>query len=382
MNHIFKTLWRQRQKYLLLLLGLAIGALTVTAVSVISTLAQSLLNDELDAMGLNGLIVTSSNACITDTHLQSLENQSYIAHRTPLCYAYGKAAVGEKAANSLLWGMNDSAYQTVSLQLLHGRRLSDPDKGSHLCMVDKSLAISLYGRENIVGRELTVTVSGMAVQLTVIGVVDTGGSLTSMLMGNELPSFLYLPMDLLQLYTGKQGYDQLMLRLDDSLSPEEACLQVASLVYSEKGENKVQNMEQSKETISGILDLFSYVLFVFGCICFLTCALFAMTLMVRNVREQTAEIGIKKALGATDLQICAEYLAQAAVLSLLGSLIGALTAAGLSILGMRLLSLSVPFTVKSFLLPSLPGCLFGMVCGILPAYQAAKIHPGSAISQL
>ncbi len=380
MANILKTLWRQRRKYVLLLCGIAIGALTVTAVSIISQIGQSLLEEELDSMGLNGLIVTGTG--ITESHLQSIAAKSYITHQTPLCYSYGKAGIGEQIADTLIWGMDERAYETVSITLLHGRKLCDSDKGSPVCMVDKSLALQTYGRENIIGRSLKVQLSGMSISLKVIGVVDTGGSLTSMLMGNELPSFLYLPMDLLRLYTGKQGYDQLMLRLDENISADQAAIEVTSLVGGSTSANKVQNMEQSKDTLAGILNLFSYVLLAFGGICFFTCTLFSLTLMTSNVKEQTEEIGIKKALGATDFRICTEYLIQSALLSLLGSLLGCMAVLLLSLCAANLLGLTLSLSAESFLLPALPGCVVGTVCGLFPARKAAKIHPGKAISQL
>ncbi len=381
MIYTLKVLWRQRRKYISLLLCIAIGAFTVTAVSVAADISQTLLDRELDAMGLNGLIVTG-NASITAEQLQKVSAQSCISHYTPLCYSYGKVALADKQAPALVWGIEESVYDTVSLSLLHGRKLSDADAGSHLCMADKSLALAIYGRENIVGRCFTVLISGMSVEVTVAGVVDTGGNLTSMLMGNELPGFLYLPMDIVKLYTGKKGYDQLMLTLADQAQAQTAATQIAASLDSANTGSKVQNMEQTKQTLSGILDLFAAVLSAFGGICLLTGALFSITLMTRNVKEQTAQIGIKKALGASDFSICLEYLTQSAVLSVAGTVLGVLLTALIACFGGKLFLPGLQLSIESFVLPALPGSLLGMLCGIYPACRAAKLRPGKALSKL
>ena len=71
-----------------------------------------------------------------------------------------------------------------------------------------------------------------------------------------------------------------------------------------------------------------------------------MTIMLVSVNERTREIGIKKAIGATRKRILAEFLMEAAVISLIGSLSGLVLGGGLMFLVSRLLGWPVPLPAR------------------------------------
>ena len=232
MQQIFLCIWRQRKRFFLLLCSMLIGTVTVCSVAAVSAFGNILIDRELDAMGMDGLIVTSANASITPDAVKQIENMDHITQTTPLCYRYCSVTVGDISQKVLLWGMDDRAYESVSIELLHGRKITDADAGSLCGMVDAAFAVENFGRENIVGKVLTVPIGKIPVQMTVVGVVHTGGGLTGQLMGSTIPSFLYLPMTTVQSYLGKSGYNQLMLSLDDGILPADASRQVASCFAS------------------------------------------------------------------------------------------------------------------------------------------------------
>lgn len=382
MNELFKVLWRQRRKYFLLLGSIAIGAVTICTVSAISDIGTKLMDKELDSMGLNGLIVTSSNAQIEESAVQTIESQSFVNHQTPLCYEYCNVDINGEEQKILLWGMDERAYNTVTVTLLHGRLLNSADAGTDYGMVDATFARKLYSRENIIGKKITVTLSGMPVTFEVVGVVDTGGSLTGQLMGNVVPCFLYLSMETMRMYTGKDGYNQLMIDISDSITASEAAERVASCFSPSVQNVQVQNMSDSRDQLSGVLNIFSAVLTALGSISFITSGISTMTVMLQNVREQTKEIGIKKALGASNARICLEYLSQSALLSFFGNLIGCLLTAAIILSGCALLGLGSDISLNVFWLPAVPGTVIGIIFGIYPAMKAAKCHPAQAIAEL
>lgn len=382
MPEIFLQLWRQRKKYLLLLCSIAIGAVTVCAISLISEIGQQMMDQELDAMGLNGLIVTSTKAVIDKQDAAVIQKQSFVSHQTPLTYEYCTADIHGNLQKVMLWGIDDSVYDTVAIKLLHGRLLNHADSGSAYGMVDAAFAKLLYGRENIVGKEITLRTGSLPITFTVVGVVDTGGGLAGQLMGSTIPCFLYLPMQTLQMYKGENGYNQLLITLNDQISASDAVKQVVSCFTNTTESVEIENMSDRRDQLSGILDIFTMVLSALGVVSLLTSGLSMMTVMLQNVREQTPQIGIKKALGATNAAIGAEYLTQAIILSVVGTLLGCLVSAGLLLLGCTLLHLHPQLTVSHFLLPAIPGMLVGIVFGFYPARKAACCRPAEAIQSL
>ena len=382
MTEMLAGIWRQRKRFFLLLCSMLIGTVTVCSVAAVSGFGNILIDRELDAMGMDGLIVTSAAAAISDEAVTKLDAQSYIEKSTPLCYRYCSVTVGEQSQKVLLWGIDDRVYDTVSIELLHGRRITDADAGSLCGMVDAAFAAQNYGRENIIGKVITVPIGKIPVQMTVVGVVHTGGGMTGQLMGGTIPSFLYLPMETLQSYLGKSGYNHLMLTLNDSISAADASAKVTECFASVKNSIEVQNMTDSRTQFSGVLELFSTILYLFGFISLITTGISMMTVMLQNIREQTPQIGIKKALGASDLQIGIEYLLQSVLLSVFGTACGVLlTAIAAAVIG-RLLSLDAMLPFASLLLPAIPGMLCSVLFGVYPAIKAARCIPAQAISKL
>ncbi len=380
MLSIIKSIWRQKSRYLLLLCSVAVGALTVCTVSAISDIGTKLMDEELDAMGLNGLIVTSPKASITESDLQRIAAEDFVTVETPLNYEYCAVNIHGETEKCLVWGVDSRVYDSVTITLLYGRLLQTGDSGLN-CMVDASFAKEHYGRENILGKKISLTLNGRNVSPTVVGVVDTGKSLTGQLMGSVVPCFLYLPMDTLRLYTRDSGYNQLMLTLDGTVQAELAAERVSACLAS-TDTAEVQNMAGSREQLGGILSIFTAVLTALGSVSFLTSGISMMTVMLQNVREQTPQIGVKKAVGASSGMICMEYLLLSLFLSLFGSMIGSGITAAAVLLGIKLLALDVSVNPAIFLLPALPGVLTGSLFGLYPALKAAKCHPADAIAKL
>ncbi len=104
-----------------------------------------------------------------------------------------------------------------------------------------------------------------------------------------------------------------------------------------------------------------------------------MNVMLVSVTERIHEIGIRKAVGATNRQILTQFMTEAAVLSLFGSLIGAFVALCTCVLLHLFTSLTPQYDWRVAGLASVAACLFGMMFGSLPALKAARKDPIQAL---
>ena len=104
-----------------------------------------------------------------------------------------------------------------------------------------------------------------------------------------------------------------------------------------------------------------------------------MTVMLSSVSERTREIGIKKAIGATRGRIMGEFLAEAVVLSLIGSLIGIAFGCLAAWGGGAILGVTVPISLNTLLGLILFTVFTGAVFGVYPAFKAAQLRPVDAL---
>ncbi len=130
-------------------------------------------------------------------------------------------------------------------------------------------------------------------------------------------------------------------------------------------------------TINQIFNILNSVLVAIGSISLLVGGIGIMNIMYASVTERTKEVGIRRAIGATEKDILVQFLVEAVLLSALGGLLGLFMATLIVIfvrpffpISINLLSVAVTLTVSSAI---------GIFFGVFPARRAAKLPPIEAI---
>ncbi|MBQ5672305.1 MAG: FtsX-like permease family protein, partial [Oscillospiraceae bacterium] len=101
--------------------------------------------------------------------------------------------------------------------------------------------------------------------------------------------------------------------------------------------------------------------------------------MLVSVTERTAEIGLKKAIGAKKKQILLQFLTESAVLTALGGIIGVITGIIMAQLISRMMQIPVSISAPAAIIAVVFSTLIGVVFGMLPAVQAANLNPIDAL---
>ncbi len=192
-----KMLFRQKTRTLLTLFGIAVGVASVILINNISQCGQQALTDEIDELGMGGLSVMQKNtaAPLANKELHTLQTLSYVDYAMPLMFEATDVYIHEDKSPVYLWGIDKTAKDVINLQLVQGRFFNTGDVSSYArtCLMDQKLAIDHYGTDQVVGKNITLNSGGLRQSYRIIGVVKTGSGLLENMMGDYIPTFLYVP---------------------------------------------------------------------------------------------------------------------------------------------------------------------------------------------
>jgi putative ABC transport system permease protein len=142
----------------------------------------------------------------------------------------------------------------------------------------------------------------------------------------------------------------------------------------------VTTQEELLSTFTQISDLMTYLLAGIAGISLLVGGIGVMNIMLVSVAERTREIGLRKALGATDRDVLSQFLSEAVFLALIGGLLGVALGVGVATV-LPIISSNLPTAVTwaSVGLAFGVSALIGVVFGVLPAYRSARLAPVEAL---
>ena len=347
------------------------------------------VNREINGLGIGALTI-STNSLTTDRvtlgeeHLSFLQSQSQVTEAVPILTKKAKVEMRGLFADGMVWGIDAGAKQIFHLDLKYGRlfRKEDILSAQKTCLVDETMALAFYHRENIVGKKIKISLDGYYETFEIIGVVSSGGNLLQNFIGEYVPSFVYIPYSSMQKTLGQKGFDQIALKVTEETDIEVFTEQIVRQLDEKEGEDgifRAQNIAQQKEKLNRIMQLVSQILSIIASISMVVAGLGIMTVMLAAVSERTKEIGIKKSIGATKVDIVREFLIESLTLSLLGSLAGAAMGLGIAWLGCQVIKNDFLFESGSVLFTILFAVANGLVFGVYPSCKAANLKPVDAL---
>lgn len=378
---------RCRTRSLLTMAGIAIGVLSVVLISTVGAVGTQQVNSTLVTMGVDTLLVQTADntvgVTLTDDSAQVVRGTAGVVDVMPLMASMTEAKMIGKRLDTYVWGVDRKADRLISLEAKHGRLITAADTSarSMVCVIDEAFALQTYGRSNIVGKSVTLFLGGKYHEFEIIGIANTGLSGLQSMLTNIMPGFMYIPISTMQQLSGRSTYDRLAVKIDsvDNSSVITAVRDALDTHIGGSDSFTVNNLLSQKKQLDDILVIVTTSLSLVAGISLVVSGISVMTTMMMSVGERTHEIGIKKSIGASNIDICLEFLTESILLTLIGSTAGII--GGLVISWAGCLILGVPFTVSwmSLLLSSCAAAVIGAVFGAYPAYKAATMKPVDAL---
>ncbi len=378
-----RNIFRKFNRTLLTMLGIIIGVASVVIISCISTCGAMAVNDELDSLGLSGINISVSEdkqLPLTNNELELIENMKFVESATPVMAYNSTFSAAGKSGENITWGIDENAWETVSLKVLYGRFFDKNDiaAASKICLVDKAFSNGNFNTDNIVGRKIKLSINGATDEFKVVGVLKTGSGLLQNALSGYVPSFVYIPYTTAGEITGFDSYNQIITKVSGGAEIEKLSEQITNALNDLHGVNsgyRANNMAKQRDVLTNILDIVTLVLTAIGAISLVVAGLSIMTVMLVSVSERKREIGIKKSIGASKGLIICEFLTEAFLISAIGALIGAALGLGISYFGISAMNMKMTIDWNAVIFALVFSVLSGVVFGVYPSFKAARLKP-------
>jgi putative ABC transport system permease protein len=378
---------------MLTMLGIVIGVSAVIAVVALGRGAQKAVNDRISSLGTTLLTVNPGQARQAGvfsfdvrTRLSMSDAQALVDRGVDIL-----AVQPEMASNLQIQYLNRNAGTSVvgtssnypevrKYEVALGRFFTNSEDLSRQRVAVLGPAVvenlGLQSPEAILGE--TIRIRG--IQFTVIGILKSKGQASSF---NNPDDQILIP-----LYTARYrviGQDRLRSisvlapseeRIPDTMADIQKILRREHKLRPDRPDDfQIRNQSDFLETLGQTTQVFSMLLAGIAAVSLLVGGIGIMNIMLVSVTERTREIGIRKALGATKINILFQFLIEAIVLCLVGGAIGIGVGAGGAMAFTKFLGWSTQVAPASIGLAFGFSALVGVVFGVYPARRAAGLDP-------
>jgi ABC-type antimicrobial peptide transport system permease subunit len=316
---------------------------------------------------------------LTQSDLKTIQNSDHVRLAAPLAVVPGEVKAGNrKLDQSLVIATNSSLPEAINRSIPYGDFFSDKDENANVAVIGRHVAQTLF--DDYVPLGQTFTFRGYT--FIVRGMFDDFKT-TPLSPSSNFNDAIFIPSKVAQKITGNSTQMYTILVKPDKPQNTDAAIQSieSKLLKAHGGQEdfSVLDQKQNLEASSGVLSLVTTMIAAIAAISLLVGGVGIMNIMLASVTERTHEIGVRKAVGATNRQILNQFVLESAVLSVLGGVIGVL----ISVAGVLLLrvytNLKPVISWEAIVVATGASLIIGIVFGVAPAVKAARKDPIEAL---
>lgn len=392
-----KQLLANKVRTFLSVLGVLIGVASVVTMLAIGKGAQKAIESQLSSLGANILMLRSGamrgaggvSAEAGATAMLYPEDGIAIRSKFPDVVeaapnVQGRAQVAwkNKNWNSQLMGVTPEYEELRSFKPEVGRFFTEDEnsKRSRVAVIGATVYRELFDGKNALGETIKINKNNFLV----IGVLPEKGASGWRDQDDQILVPLQTAMRRL---LGKNTVDAIDLQVSESADMSALEMEIKDFINirhripesQREDAFQVRNMADIQQAISQSGETMSTLLTVIAAVSLLVGGIGIMNIMLVSVTERTKEIGLRKAIGATRMDILLQFLVESVVVGVVGGVAGIVTGVGLALFLNAFAGWITSISPMSIVISFLFSLFIGLIFGVYPARSASRLHPIEAL---
>jgi putative ABC transport system permease protein len=396
LKYTFKTLSRNQLRSLLTALGVIIGVWSVILLVSIGNGLKVYIEQQFEVLGTNLLWVMPgsylneegeirasadwgavSGAEFKEEQVGDLQKIQGIKSVIPSNFKTSAISYGREKIIADVLGTTIEIEEARNLTPEKGRFFNEAEqrRGRRVVVIGAQIKEDLFGDENPI--EKTIEIENR--RFTVIGLLPEKGGAAAGGVGLSTDNQLVAPYKAVWDLTDNKTFSYIFLEAESKDKIDTVKKQAEEILSKEfdEGEFSVADQAELLSVFSEVLNMVTIGLAGIAAISLIVGGIGIMNTMYVTVAERTREVGLRKAVGATNKNIRNQFLIESAILSISGGIIGLLLSLG-SILIIRNF-FPAQLTIWSVFLALGVSTLVGIIFGLAPARRASKLTPVEAL---
>lgn len=389
------SLWRNRMRSFLTILGIIIGVGAVIAIVGVGNGAKKQIEDRINSLGSNVIMIFPGQITqggirqranvtnFTDRDMELIRrNSPATAAISPQVRTTAQAKSATLNWDTTIYGVSPDFFTIRNWPIEEGRLFTDQETAQSLpvCVIGQVVAENLFGAEDPVGQIIQINKAPFKI-LGVLSKKGGGG------FGGDQDDAIIAPYTVvMRRIMGTTYFNQLLVSAVDPDKIAQASEEISAslreshhLASWQEDDFNLRTQDELSQTAQQTSQVLILFLGSVAGISLLVGGIGVMNIMLVSVTERTREIGVRRAVGATRGNILLQFLIEAVTLCFLGGVIGILLGFGASLLISKLMSWPVYVSPASVLIAFGFSALIGIFFGYYPARSASRLDPIEAL---
>ncbi|TSC93333.1 MAG: Uncharacterized protein CEN89_116 [Candidatus Berkelbacteria bacterium Licking1014_7] len=396
-----KSIWANKIRSFLTMLGMIIGVGSVITLISIGKGVYSDVTSIVQDMGTNLVFIVSGDISgmtqstggnyaanpanfiksdiLKKEDLATIKAMPEVEYFSAMNILSGFLAFENKNAYPMIVGVQpDAIYIIQNLTIDKGRFFTSDDDGKNYIILTPNQIEALFGDKNFnpIGKKIMVTKQ----EFEVLGTVKQKKQETN-IISSDFDNMAFIPFETVNKISGSTQIMRIFCKIDGNYNVKDSAEKIKNklLETHTKDEVSVLTQEDMLDMMSSILNIITMLITAIASISLIVGGVGIMNIMLVSVTERTREIGIRKAVGATNSEILKQFLLEAIVLTIIGGLIGVLVAFGAGLVFKRFTDISAIIDLPTIGLALGISVAIGIIFGLFPALRAARKDPVEAL---